>query len=199
MNLQSSAHGAKEIRFNKDIELRQNDLGQSIAAGYAVVYNSLSEDLGGFRERIQPGALTAALANSDVRCLRDHNPSLVLGRNTAGTLRLQDTPQGLYFECNLPPTTTGNDTRVSLERGDLTGCSFAFYVAKDEYVKEASGTVRVITEISQLDDVSIVTYPAYPATSVDLRSFDEYKAKETLAKLEQLKRKLKLYELSAGA
>src|SRR5215472_5921150 len=98
-------------------------------AGYAARYCVLSGDLGGFRERIASGAFKRILAtNPDVVCLFNHSDSAVLGRTTAGTLRLSEDTRGLKFECDLPDTTFGRDTYESVKRGDLNGCSFAFMV-----------------------------------------------------------------------
>ena len=97
--------------------------------GYAARYNLLSGDLGGFRERIASGAFKRILAtNPDVVCLFNHSDNAVLGRTTAGTLRLSEDSRGLKFECDLPGTTAGRDTYESVQRGDLNGCSFAFMV-----------------------------------------------------------------------
>lgn len=75
--------------------------------GYAAVFNQLSEDLGGFRERVLPGAFKDCLAASpDVRCLFNHDPNAVLGRTKAGTLRLAEDNKGLHFDCDLPDTRT---------------------------------------------------------------------------------------------
>lgn len=158
-------------------------------AGYAACYNVLSGDLGGFRERIASGAFKRILAtNPDVVCLFNHSDSAVLGRTTAGTLRLTEDSKGLKFECDLPDTNVGRDTYESVQRGDLSGCSFAFIVDdsrmceyKEEEINDEDGrmreklkrafrtVVRTIRDFANLIDVSVVTHPAYPQTSVDAR------------------------------
>ena len=157
--------------------------------GYAARYNLLSSDLGGFRERIASGAFKRILAtNPDVVCLFNHSDSAVLGRTTAGTLRLSEDTRGLKFECDLPDTTVGRDTYESVKRGDLNGCSFAFMVDdsrmceyKEEEIDDEEGgirgmvkraaraIIRTIRDFANLIDVSVVTHPAYPQTSVDAR------------------------------
>jgi HK97 family phage prohead protease len=157
--------------------------------GYAARYNLLSSDLGGFRERIASGAFKRILAtNPDVVCLFNHSDSAVLGRTTAGTLRLSEDTRGLKFECDLPDTTVGRDTYESVKRGDLNGCSFAFMVDdsrmceyKEEEIDDEEGGMcgtakrafraitRTIRDFANLIDVSVVTHPAYPQTSVDAR------------------------------
>ena len=104
-------------------------LGGNKVGGYAAVYNSESEDLGGFVEVIRPGAFKRSLnGNPDVVALVHHRPELVLGRTSAGTLRLLEDARGLQFEIDLPDTTAGRDIMVSVERGDVRGASFAFSV-----------------------------------------------------------------------
>jgi HK97 family phage prohead protease len=145
--------------------------------GYAAVFNSDSEDLGGFKEQIAPGAFTRALNDKqDVRALFNHDPNHILGRTKSGTLTLKQDEDGLNFECLMPDTQTARDLMTSLERGDIDQCSFGFMVRGeqwyDEKGKEVSawrGSRRVITDCD-LFDVSAVTYPAYPATSVQARA-----------------------------
>ena len=158
--------------------------------GYAARYNLLSCDLGGFRERIASGAFKRILATKpNVVCLFNHSDNAVLGRTTAGTLRLSEDSRGLKFECDLPDTTAGRDTYESVQRGDLNGCSFAFMVDDSrmcEYKEEeiddeedgmrgmvkraARAIIRTIRDFANLIDVSVVTHPAYPQTSVDARN-----------------------------
>jgi len=174
---------ATEVRAKKNGDKRT-------ITGYAARYNVLSCDLGGFRERIASGAFKRILsANPDVVCLFNHSDSAVLGRTTAGTLRLSEDSRGLKFECDLPNTQVGLDTYESVQRGDLNGCSFAFIVDdnrmceyKEEEIDEEDGdrirgtfkramkaVIRTIKDFASLIDVSVVTHPAYPRTSVDAR------------------------------
>ncbi len=171
-----------EVRAVKDGDKRT-------ITGYAARYNVLSSDLGGFRERIASGAFKRILTtNPDVVCLFNHSDNAVLGRTAAGTLRLSEDSRGLKFECDLPDTTTGRDTYESVQRSDLNGCSFAFVVDDSrmcEYKEEAiddeedgmrgmvkraaRAIIRTIRDFANLIDVSVVTHPAYPQTSVDAR------------------------------
>src|SRR5262245_3958547 len=99
--------------------------------GYASVFDSPSEDLGGFVEFVRSGAFKRSLADgkADPLALVHHLPHLVLGRRSAGTLRLQEDAKGLAFEIDMPDTATARDLMVSVERGDVNGASFAFTVA----------------------------------------------------------------------
>jgi uncharacterized protein len=111
-------------------ELRASKSGDKMTvSGYAATYGTLSKDLGGFRERIAPGAFKRILAtNPDVVMLFNHDVNSVLGRTTAGTLRLREDSRGLAFECDLPGTVAGRDVWESVQRGDLNGCSFALKI-----------------------------------------------------------------------
>jgi HK97 family phage prohead protease len=141
-----------------------------ILEGYAATFNSWSNDLGGFKEQIQPGAFDRALRqNQDVRCLVNHDPSLVLGRWKSGTLGLTTDARGLRFTCQLPDTTAGRDIHTLVKRGDLTQCSFAFRIAPNGDSWNRQRTERTLTDLD-LMDVSAVTYPAYEDTSVSARS-----------------------------
>jgi len=151
-------------------ELRVDDGDQPKIRGHAAIFNKLSSDLGGFKERIKPGAFKNALAISDVRALWNHDPSIVLGRQKAGTLTLQEDEKGLYFE--IKPPTWAEGYLETIKRGDVTGASFAFVIAEGgESWEQKSGepSIRTITEVSELFDVSPVAYPAYPHTDVKVR------------------------------
>jgi HK97 family phage prohead protease len=152
-----------EIRSGESEEIRQ-------ITGYGAVYNDLSEDLGGFREKIEPGAFDGVVSD-DVRALVNHDSNLILGRTGAGTLRLSVDDVGLRYEVDLPDTSYARDLAVSMQRGDITQSSFGFYIEDDDWAKRDDGTiVRTIKKVRQLLDVSPVTYPAYPTTSSEARS-----------------------------
>ena len=165
---------SKELRYTRAHELRVdvgND-GSRTLSGVAVVYNSPSVDLGGFKELVSPGSLTSTLKNSDVKMYRDHNPTMLLGREKSGTLTLRDSPTGLNFTCKLPNTSTGADVAESVQRGDLDGMSFGFNVAGngDSWDKDGNGLVTRTLHKIDLAEVSVVSSPAYPAASVSIRS-----------------------------
>lgn len=151
-------------------ELREDGAFPKIR-GYAAVFNQLSQPLWmGVRERIKPGAFKATLNNgADVRALVNHEPSLLLGRNKAGTLRLEEDQHGLRYEIDPPNTSVGRDILVSLGRRDITQSSFGFRSKDEEYKKENGEFVRELIAVD-LFDISVVTYPAYTQTSVSVRS-----------------------------
>jgi HK97 family phage prohead protease len=154
------------------LELRAADGAPTRIAGYAAVFNTLSEDLGGFRELIAPGAFRRAVADDDVRALWNHDANLVLGRNTAGTLTLREDTRGLAYDVEPPDTQWGRDAVVSIRRGDVTGSSFGFRTVTDRWVTQDGENLRTLVEV-ELFDVSPVTYPAYAAASVSARSWLE--------------------------
>lgn len=137
--------------------------------GYAAVFDSESVDLGGFTERIAKGAFGAGLAKADVRALMNHNPDVVLGRTTSGTLRLSEDDRGLPFELDLPDTQPARDLAVLVARRDITGMSFGFRTLRDTWSKIGPGKwLRTLLEVD-LFDVSPVAFPAYPAAEVGMR------------------------------
>lgn len=162
-----------EIRAN--VESRNVD-------GYAMVFNTLSENLGGFREQILPEAVDGVIERSDVMAVLNHDASrgiLARSRYGNGSLTLQADEKGLRYTFDAPHTALGDETLEYLRRGDITQSSFAFTVAEDSWEKQSDGTyVRTIKKFDKLYDVSPVFTPAYAETSVSCRSFDEFKAEE---------------------
>lgn len=182
------------------LELR-TDVAKRSVSGYGIVYNSLSADLGGFKERILPGAASAAFAaGSDVRLLVDHNTEKMLGRTASGSLKLSDDATGVGFNCTVPDTSYGNDLLALLARGDVTKCSFGFIVPDggDKFVSDGNAVVREISQLN-LFEVSILTAadPAYTATSVNLRVAPTVLARlpENNSRISNLRRSLQLENL----
>lgn len=139
--------------------------------GHAAVFDSLSVDFGGWKERIAPGAFARALREGqDVVALFAHDDREVLGRRSAGTLEVREDPQGLAFEID-PPMDLEHARKVMtlIQRGDLTGASFAFSTKRDQWSRVDGAWVRTLLDVD-LFDVSPVTFPAYPGTDVSLRS-----------------------------
>jgi HK97 family phage prohead protease len=140
------------------------------------LFDTLSEDLGGFREIIRPGAFADSLAEADVRALFNHDPNVILGRNRAGTLRLSEDAKGLRIEIDPPDTQAARDLMVSIARGDVTQMSFGFSVPPGGQIWEKNSlgqVVRTLTTV-RLYDVSPVVFPAYPETAVAVRDLQAW-------------------------
>ena len=143
-----------------------------LVEGHASVFNSRIKLGPGIFEIVAPGAFQDSLkAKQDVRLLVDHDSSKLLGRRSAGTLRLSEDDHGLAVSADLPPTSLGNDVAILMERGDLTGMSFQFETppAEEEWSKVKGGELRTLKKLN-LIDVSLVTFPAYPDATAALRS-----------------------------
>jgi hypothetical protein len=166
----SASDGKTERRVFCNFELRTADDGKEKIVFYPAVFNSWSEDMWGMREIVAPGAFRNTISKDDIRALFNHDPNYVLGRNTSKTLILSEDSRGLRGELDPPDTTWAKDLLISLKRNDITQGSFAFNTIKDSWDYSNKGIVKRQLEEVKLYDVSIVTYPAYPETSVQVRS-----------------------------
>ena len=191
--------------MDKKIEIRNSKGTVSCAEGdsrrvegLAVVFDSWSEDLGGFREKIDRGALDGVIARSDVFALLDHRRDRgILGRCKRGdqvSLQLEVRDDGLHYAFEAPETALGNEVLSCLERGEIDGSSFAFTVLEDQWECVGDEYQRTITKIDELYDVSPVYSPSYSQTTCDLRGLDQLKAEERAAK-ERQKAETKRIEL----
>lgn len=161
-----------EVRKNVPIMERRTttqraDVNGQTIMGYAAVFNSPSEDLGGFIEYIAPGAFDSVM-NDDVRGFYNHDYNYLLGRASSGTLRLSTDERGLRYEIDLPNTTYANDLIELMRRGDVKESSFAFMIESDSWSVKNKQNIRTITKISRLIDVAPVVIPAYPAATSQL-------------------------------
>lgn len=147
-------------------------------AGHAAVFNQLSQDLGGFREQISPGAFADALAGADIRLLINH-ADLPIARTTSGTLKLREDAQGLAIEGELDPSDPDVQRLLpKMRRGDVRHMSFAFRVAPggQDWARNEDGVlIRTLKKV-RLSEVSIVGNPAYLGTDVAVRSMTEWTA-----------------------
>lgn len=163
---------------------RSLDLTQSkdrVLEGYAVVFNSLSEDLGGFREIIRPSAITQELINnSDIIANMDHRNDYMMARlrKGKGNIDLTLDEHGLKFRYTIPDTVKGDELWSHVERGEIDQCSFAFGIdysdpaAEKYYVDKDGVTIREILKIAQLYDISAVINPAYEDTEIYTRDLN---------------------------
>ena len=179
--------------FKGSVELRSSEDGTNTIVGMAAVFDKRSQNLGGFREIISPGAFDDT-DMSDVRGLFNHDSNYVLGRNKSDTLRLKRTANGLQYEIDLPNTQTIRDLVLEpIKRGDVDQSSFGFIVGSgnDEWTEDDEGVlIRTIRKVRELFDVSPVTFPAYQDTTVGARSMQRYQQErdKRMAEIEQEKR-----------
>jgi HK97 family phage prohead protease len=165
-------------QFFPSVELRaykSEEEAKMLVEGYAIVFNSESRDLGGFTEVVKENALDKALErNNDVLALYGHDYQNVLGRQSANTLQLEKDERGIKFTLDLPNTQLGRDVYTLVERGDLKGNSFGFTVEKDSWDKKGDKVIRTIEQVRDLFEISIVSLPAYEATELVKRNFEEF-------------------------
>ena len=167
--------GLERRFYATTLEARKSNNGKTTIGGHAAVFNSRSQNLGGFYEVLSPGAFSTALADPDLECysLFNHEPSRVLAVNTNGSLRLDQDKSGLSQETDLDGSTGDiRDMAAHVESGRIKRMSFAMQVAPDgdEWDMKDGDVVRSVNKISVLADVSPVTYAAYKAANIGMRS-----------------------------
>lgn len=195
------------ILTDQPIEVREDGEGKPVSiSGYAAVFNSESSNFGSqefpIREIIEPTFFKSVLSD-DVRALINHD-GLPLARTISKTLRLSVDEIGLRYEFEPDADiTVVADLVRAMKRGDINQSSFAFRVGMDgqRWVEENSKVTRYLTKAERLFDVSIVTFPAYPDTSVALRSLEAFREERSAAlnhekeQAEARRRKLQLLEI----
>lgn len=176
--------------MNKEIRSIPSEvfLEDRLITGYAVVFNKLSEDLGGFREQIDPNALNEVIERSDIFMLLDHKQDrgiLARSRYGNGSLLLEIDNEGLKYMFDSPKTNLGDEALEAIKRKDVLGSSFAFTVGEDKWERLEDGTyLRTILSFDKLYDCSIVYTPAYSDTSVATRSLNTLIEKRDAEELE---------------
>tara|TARA_R110000803_G_scaffold97074_1_gene165214 strand:- start:36 stop:1340 length:1305 start_codon:yes stop_codon:yes gene_type:complete len=156
------------VKEQREFRMESAEQNGNTIRGYAAIYNSDSEWMGGFYEQIERGAFDSVLDN-DVRAYFNHDENLLLGRVSSGTLRISTDKRGLFYEVDLPNTTYANDLTELMKRGDINQSSFAFLIEKDRWEQRDGTTYRIIEKVSRLLDVSPVSQPAYPDSTSELK------------------------------
>lgn len=178
--MKKTEYRSVQLELNDDKKLR----------GYAAVFNTLSEDLGGFREQIMPGAFKRNLdSNKDILALGYHDERVILGRSSAGTLELVEDERGLYIEITPPNTTEGRDILEHVKLGNLRHMSFGFYVVDDKIEKRNGEVIRSVNDV-ELIEVSIVPVPAYVDTEIALRHLPKEVEAPKITKKTEFRRRL---------
>ena len=179
----------RQVR-TKATEFTTREDGEDLTIeGYFAVFNSIYEIAPGMSESIAPGAFSRTLGN-DVRALTNHDTTLVLGRNKAGTLELKEDSHGLWGDIAINPN-DGDAMNLyeRVKRGDVDQCSFGFEIVGEETDFRDDGSIHWrITEVN-LHEVSVCTFPAYEATNVSAR--EAQRDAMTARRLEDWKIKMK--------
>lgn len=169
-DLERRATGSSEVDLSDD----------RVIKGYPIVFNRLSQDLGGFKERILPEAVDRSL-KADIRALVDHDTAKILGRTKSGTLTLRKDRTGLAANIEPDPDISyARDIMRAVARGDVSGMSFGFRVIEEDWhMEEGKTPIRDILDM-EIAEISIVVFPAYDATSVDVakRSLDHFRRRQ---------------------
>ncbi len=150
------------------VQLRDNAKTPRMV-GHAAVFNSLSEDLGGFRETIRPGTFAKTIRESDVYALFNHDANMPLANSASGRLFLAEDKRGLSVEITPTDTTYARDLLTNMNEGVINKMSFGFETVKDEWRGSGKEVIRELREV-RLYDVSPVTFPAYRETDIQARS-----------------------------
>lgn len=152
----------------RELRVKTDATGSKTISG-TIPYNSPSSGLP-WLEVIAPGAFSLALAGAECLCLRDHDPSLLLGNTTAKTLTLSDSAEGLQFRCRLPNTSTAADLLESISRKDLQNVSFGFTVSDDAWADDGMGNLVRTLRAVILHEISPCSFAAYPDSKISVRS-----------------------------
>ncbi|MCH4984214.1 HK97 family phage prohead protease [Macrococcoides goetzii] len=179
---------SKEVRtLEAGIEVRklEDNNNEMVVEGYALRFNTWSENLGNFIETITPEALKNTELK-DVRLLFNHDWSNVLGRQSAKTLELEVDDVGLRFKAKLPNTTLGKDLYEQIRTNNINQCSFEFTLDDNgedvKYDSKESIYKRTVKAIKRIREISIVSLPAYESSDVAiaLRSIEQLEKRNKL-------------------
>lgn len=160
MALETRATPVGELRF-------VTDGGKPRIDGRAILFDSWSVDLGGFKERMVPGSVTL---DADLLALFDHATDKVLGRTSAGTMEVRQDQIGVAFTAYPPETTWAKDLQVSMTRGDIKGCSYRMMVEEDKWYLDMDGNVCRDVLKASVSELTVTSMPAYPETTAEARS-----------------------------
>ena len=180
-----------------DFKVRsEND--EKYLEGYFIRYNEEAELWPGAYESVAPESVRNSLKSNDIRCLFNHNTGSVLGRTGNGTLELKPDDKGLYGKVKINPNDReAMDVVARVERGDINACSFGFNVIDEDIENRDDGTMKSTLKDIDLHEVSVVTFPAYPTTSIQARKKDFEDHIEQKLNLRKQKLKERLYGKAA--
>lgn len=193
----------KEIRSIPvdKLEIRQLENEPATLIGYAARFNTLSEEMWGFKEKISAGAFANSLGEGRNKLAYwNHNSDFPIASTDSGTLKLFEDEQGLRFEMTPIETSIGKDAVEAVRKGVCKGVSFGFRTIKDSWdFSDPNLAIRTLEEI-ELHEISPTPNPAYNATSISARSLREefekpkeldYQMKNLEYKMERLAKRYK--------
>lgn len=185
----------RKIHLKTDFTVRSKEDDDSrYLEGYFIRFNEETELWPGAYEEVSPEAVKKSLKDNDIRCLFNHDTSIVLGRTGNNTLELKTDNTGLFGRVKINPNDKqAMDILARIERGDINACSFGFNIISEEVQNRDDGTVKFVLKEIDLHEVSPVTFPAYPTTSIEARQRDleQYKQRKLNLKKSKLKERLK--------
>ena len=175
-----------QLETQGEITAAESEAGERTLSGKAAVYGIARDDFKkwGLDLIMMQGCFSASLSAPEIRCLYQHDRSKVLGSIRGGTLELSDRPDGLFFTVKLPSTVTADEAYSLVERGDVYGCSFGAEVEESESEGTRGEQMTERVTKAKLNEVSIVTYPAYAGTHVRIAAETERSIKEYVASVE---------------
>jgi uncharacterized protein len=167
----------------------EGDKQDMFIEGYFAVFNKPTELWPGAFEEIAPGAFDNTLGN-DIRCLINHDTTLVLGRNKSGTFELKTDSHGLWGRVKINPNDSDAvNVYERVKRGDVDQCSFGFNIEEESTEWRDDGTVKWTIKKIDLHEGSICTFPAYEETGVQARKSEVQQHEQR--KLDQRKNQLR--------
>ncbi len=190
----------RQMYFSSSFTTRSENDNEKYIEGYFAVFNQQTELYRNAFEEIAQGAFDNSLKNNDIRCLFNHDTAKVLGRTGNNTLELRVDSHGLWGRVQVNSNDKeANDIYARVQRGDISGCSFGFNPINEETEFRDDGAIKWRVLEADTLEVSIVTFPAYPQTSIQARKVDEtqYKERQILQKKNNLKVRLKNYGITA--
>jgi len=183
----------RQIRsIQAELKTRADEGQDMTIEGYFAVFNRETELWPGAFEEIAPAAFEETFGN-DIRALINHDTTLVLGRNKAGTLELKTDSYGLWGRVKINPNDTDAvNVYERVKRGDVDQCSFGFNILAEETDWRDDGTVKWTVTKIDLHEVSVCTFPAYEETGVQARKaeVERHRERELEARRVKLKERL---------
>jgi len=141
-------------------------------AGCACLFNTDTELMPGFVERIAPSAMGRLRSGRDVKLLLAHDTGIPLASQRNSSLALGADTVGLHFDATLPDTARGREVYSAVQRQDLSGVSIGFRIRQDEWSARGRVSVRTITDLD-LFEISLTAVPAQEATYVEARTVEQ--------------------------